>query len=302
MQQQTSYIVFLCYGNDGILQECAYSLLSLSRLYSPAELAAMEIWIYTDKPQFFQSFKNCPLPLHYRQLDNEIIKQWRGNINFAHRVKIEALRELTKGKEGNILYVDSDSVFLSRIDKVLERIQAGELYMHVMEGIVSDCSNPIMKKLNNYLQKRPPQTINGTPIYDLAMWNAGVLGFHTSHSDLLDKALAFTNQEYPLLKKHVVEQFAFSVYFRETGNILAAAPYIIHYWHLKEARTVLASFFGHFKNSDWEELVTYSNLIQIPVLLQEKANFIDNRNIIEWLQKKQWRPAIHNWDDLLSQL
>lgn len=302
MDLQTNYIVFLCYGNESTLHECAYSLLSLSRLYSPEELSNTEIWIYTDNPGWFQSFKDCNLPLHYRTVDNATIKLWRGKIDFTHRVKIELLKDLTKDKTGNILYVDSDTVFTARIDMVFEQLQRGKLYMHVCEGVVSDNANPILAKLNNHLRKNVSLKINGKPVHDLAMWNAGVLGFNTRYTRLLDEVLAFTDSQYMQFPKHVVEQFAFSVYFQQAGEVKAAAPYITHYWNLKEVRGALASFFEHFKGVSWDKLQQYSQMIQMHVLMQEKVNFYRNRSLAQSLQKKHWLPAKTNWDEQLKQL
>ena len=302
MDLQTNYIVFLCYGNESILQECTYALLSLSRLYTPEELANVEIWIYTDNPGWFQSFKECRLPLHYRAIEDKIIKQWRGKIDFVHRLKIEALKDLTKEKNGNILYADADIVFTHRIDKMFRDIQAGKLYMHVNEGIVSNKGNRTLKNLNGYLQKNSFFKVNEKPIHDLAMWNAGVLGFNTKYQHLLDDVLTFTDTEYPKFPKHVVEQFAFSVYFQQAGQVKAAAPNIMHYWNLKEARLVLASFFKQFKNSNWDELTRYSQLIQMHVLMQEKVNFFDSRGIVKSLQKKEWLPVKRDWEDMMKQL
>jgi lipopolysaccharide biosynthesis glycosyltransferase len=302
MAHQTNYIVFLCYGNESTLHECAYALLSLSRLYRPEELAGYEIWIYTDNPGWFQNFKDCKLPLHYRTIDTATIKLWRGKIDFTHRVKIELLKDLVKDKTGNILYVDSDAVFTHRIDKVFADIEAGKLYMHVNEGVVSDNGNPILKKLNGHLQKNVSMKVNGKPVHDLAMWNAGVLGFNTKANYLLDEVLTFTDSQYPQFPKHVVEQFAFSVYFQQAGLVKSAASYIVHYWNLKEVRQILSSFFAHFGNSSWDELVRNSQLIQMPVLMQEKGNFYSNRSITKALQKKHWLPAKRDWDEMLKQL
>jgi lipopolysaccharide biosynthesis glycosyltransferase len=302
MKRQTNYIVYLCYGNESTLHECVYSLLSLSRLYAPGELTNTEIWIYTDNPGYFEAFKNCPLPLHYRTIDTATIKLWRGKIDFTHRVKIELLKDLTKDKTGNILYVDSDTVFTHHIDIVFAQIQAGKLYMHVHEGIVSDNGNPILTKLNGHLQKSVTQKVNGKPVHDLAMWNAGVLGFNTKYKALLDSVLAFTDSQYAQFPKHVVEQFAFSVYFQQAGLVKAAAPYIIHYWNLKEMRGALASFFSHFKDKSWEELTHYSQLIQMHTLMQEKGNFYSNRSIVHALQKKRWLPVKPDWDEMMKQL
>ena len=302
MEQPTNYIVFLCYGNGGTLYECAYSLLSLSRLYTVDELKNTEIWIYTDQPDFFRSFKGCKLPLHYRQLDAATIKQWRGEINFSHRMKIEMLRDLTTDRTGSVFYVDSDSVFTQRIDHVWDDISNGELYMHLMEGKVSGRGNKIFEKLDDHLSKTATEKINGKPVNDLAMWNAGVLGFDTKYRYLLDEALAYTDKEYPKFSKHIVEQFAFSRCFQKEGNVKAAALYILHYWILKEARTVLHSFFEHFKESNWNELVVYSQLVQLPVLLQEKINFLNNRTLFQSMIKRQWLPPKYDWAEMMKQI
>jgi len=302
VEHQTNYIVFQCYGNEGVFHECSYALLSLSRLYEPAGINNTEIWIYTDNPDWFLSFRDCPLPLFYREMDKATIKEWRGEIDFVHRVKIAILKDLTKHKKGNILYADTDVVFTHRIDKMQEDIEAGKLYMHTMEGKVSDEGNPVLRKLNKYLNKDQQQKINGKPLNDLYMWNAGVLGFNTKYDHLLDTILAFTDTVYPQFPKHIVEQFAFSVYFQEAGVIKTAAPYILHYWNLKEARLALASFFDAFKDKSWQELVRYSRLLQMPVLMQEKVNFLHNRSIIDKLQKKQWSPSKQDWHELSRQV
>ena len=297
-----NYIVLQCYGNKGIFHECAFALLSLSRLYQAGKLPVSEIWIYTDDHTWFASFKDCSLPLRYRKLDEATINKWKGDINFVHRVKIEVLKDLVKDKTGNILYLDCDVVFTTPIEEVFNNIGASQLYMHVREGKVSDRSNSIFAKLDTYLRKNVPLKINGTPIHDVAMWNAGVLGFNTEHKHILDEVLAFTDNEYTRFPKHVIEQFAFSVYFQQAGNVKQAAPYLIHYWNLKEVRLLLASFFVHFKTKSWSELVHYSQLIQMPVLIQEKGNFYSNRSIGKSLQKVHWQPTIPDWNELSKQL
>lgn len=240
--------------------------------------------------------------MHFRHIDANTIKQWRGSIDFTHRVKIELLKDFTQTRTGNVLYLDSDTVFINRIGKMLEQIQVGKLYMHVMEGRVSDKQNPVLAKLDNYLRKNPGRKVKGQPIYDLAMWNAGVLGFNTQYNHLLDEVLKFTDSEYPKFPKHIVEQFAFSVSFQEQDDVKSAAQSILHYWNLKELRPLLSSFFDHFRDKSWEELTQLSQLIQIHVLIQEKANFYRNRSIVAAIQKKQWQPEIRNWEELCKQL
>lgn len=302
MELQTNYIVFQCYGNEAIFHECAYALLSLSRLYDGKSPGNTQVWIYTDNAAWFSTFKDIGLQLHFSNLNTDIITKWRGTIDFVHRVKIEVLKDFTNDKQGNVLYADTDVVFTRPIDEMMQGISNGKLYMHVMEGVVSSRCNPIFTKLDAYLREYTPMQVNGKPLWDLCMWNAGVLGFHTRYRYLLDEVLTFTDSEYPRFPKHIVEQFAFSVFFRQAGDIKTAAPYILHYWNLKEARTALASFFNYFSGNSWNELCRYSQLMQMPVLMQEKVNFFQNRDITDKLLKKLWQPADIDWKEMLTEI
>ncbi len=300
MPAPNNYLVFLCYGNERVFRECTYALLSLSRLYQTGLPDNLEIWIYTDNQDWFRSFKENPLPLHYRQADKETIKGWRGKIDFVHRVKVEVLKDFTKDKNGNILYVDTDIVFTHPIDKMLADINNDALYMHTLEGRVSDGSNPIFRKLNRFLGDE--RKIGDKQLNNMAMWNAGVLGFNTKHKELLDKVLKFTDEEYAKFPKHIMEQFAFSVYFQVTAEVKAAAPYIFHYWKLKEADHILKSFFGYFKNGNWADLAHYSSLVQMHALMQIKVDFLHNRSLTDSILHKQWVPAKPDWAVLINQL
>jgi hypothetical protein len=293
MAQNNNYIVFQCYGSEGIFHECAYALLSLSRFYTAEELSNVQIWIYTDNPAYFSAFKNCWLPLHFRALDDGILAKWRGAINFVHRVKIEVLQEFTREHAGNILYLDTDILFTNRIDRMWDGICNGKLYMHVMEGVISGRANPIFEKLDDYLKQSGQNELR-----NMAMWNAGVLGFNMQFSGLLEEILNFTDKEYAAFPKHIWEQFAFSVYFQKEGKLEEAAPYILHYWNVKEARVVLGSFFAHFKDSTWDELASYAQMVDIPALIEEKSHFLQKRSILDRLLKKAWVPAMPDWDRL----
>ncbi|NDC42094.1 MAG: hypothetical protein EBZ77_11185, partial [Chitinophagia bacterium] len=170
------YIVMQCYGNEDIFFECAYSLLTLSRQYAGEESSLPEIWIYTDNPEWFHRFRNCPLPLHFEKLDAALLQQWRGQIQFVHRVKIELLLHFTQQRSGSILYLDTDMVFTHRLEALWSAIDAGQLCMHLYEGVVSARNNPIFRKLDRYLRTAPNKAVAGKNLQDVAMWNAGLLG------------------------------------------------------------------------------------------------------------------------------
>jgi hypothetical protein len=297
---QRNYIVFLCYGNERIFHECAYALLSLSRMYGSSWPKETEIWVYTDNPEWFEAL-GSPLPLNFRRVDMETIRKWRGQIDFVHRVKIEILKDFTENRTGNVLYSDTDVVFTNPVNDIFKGIAGGKLYMHIMEGKVSAGGNPIFRKLNNYLLGAMQQ-LDGRPMNEMDMWNAGVLGFNTRYKHLLSDVLFFTDVHYPKFPKHVVEQFAFSAYFQHTDHIKTAAPYIFHYWNLKEAGQILSSFFNHFKGWSWQELTRYSLLVQMNNLMQEKVAFLANRGVGGALSRKKWVPSHPDWNEMVKQL
>ena len=285
MSPRTNYIVYLCYGPERVFYECAMSLLSFSQVHGYGVPGNTEIWIYTDKPGWFGEFKDCPLPLHYRTIDDATIKEWRGKIDFVHRVKIAALIDLVNVREGNILYVDTDTVFKKPIDDVLHDIDSGGQYMHMNEGVVREGGTPILRKLNKHLKKNKQ-----TSLRDMAMWNAGVLGFNTTDKAVLDGALAFTDTEYPAFPKHIVEQFAFSVCLRELQE---AIPYIVHYWSLKEADAELVDFFARNKGKSWEELVRCSVEIDVERMMADKRVFYEERGLLGRMFGREWRAPLY---------
>lgn len=299
-----SYIVMQAYGSQDILNECAFALLSLTRQQTEDDLQNLTVIIYTDQPAFFKSFKDCPLNARLRDVNRALISQWRGAIDFVHRVKIEVLRDAVKNLDGQILYLDTDVCFAEPVTTIFDNIRKGKLYMHIMEGRLHGSDNLVFQKLSKFFNSSDV-ALHGKKITipeDAMMWNAGVLGFHTKYSQLLDEVLAFTDVVYQQIPKHVVEQFAFSLYFRQTAPLLSAHTNINHYWNLKELRPVLASFFGHFGNKDWETLSYYSRLIQLPDYMQQKANFYYNRSSVDKLLKKRWTAALPDWDLLIHQL
>ncbi len=301
MESTSNYIVFQCYGSESIFHECTFALLSLSRLYPTAFPENTSVWIYTDNRDWFESLKS-PLPLHFRDVDKQLIDRWRGDIDFVHRVKIEVLKDFTSNRSGNVLYTDTDIVFTHDIDKLFDAIDSDALFMHVLEGKVSDRNNPIMCKLDNYLKTTSVKSPFDKPLRDMSMWNAGVLGFNTHSKHLLDSVLEFTDTHYRLFPKHIIEQFAFSVFWGDNSRIKSAAPFILHYWNLKEVRQTLASFFQYFKGSSWEDLVKYGQLIQMHVLMQEKVNHPHTLTFSDRIRKKKWQPSKYDWKELVSQI
>jgi hypothetical protein len=298
-----NHIVFQAYGSDSNLQECLFALLSFSAVH-PTVPADTILHIYTDRQDWFAR-QQIGLPLQYHALDQNRLQDWRGKINFVHRVKIALLQDLAQEVQGNILYLDSDICFLQPVNPLLQRIAAGELFMHIAEGRLEEEPNPVIRKLHRFLQSHPYTDRSGntgTIPAATEMWNAGVLGFRTTQQELLAGVLHFTDTIHPVFPRHVVEQFAFSYFMSRAGAIHSAATTILHYWNFKEFRQYLASFVSYMDGKSWEEKVRLSALLQVPALLQEKLSFYMNRSIADKIAGKHYQPRIPDWSKMEGQL
>ena len=103
------------------------------------------------------------------------------------------------------------------------------------------------------------------------MWNAGVLGFNSKKSNVLNDVLKLTDSMYPMFPKHVVEQLAFSFYFTRNGIVQAAEDWVYHYWDFKEFRSVLNAYFN-----------THQTLA-----LENHLNNVEKLDPREWIKPKR---------------
>jgi hypothetical protein len=175
--------------------------------------------------------------------------------------------------------------------------------MHSLDGIVSTRATPMLSKLDSHLRATNAVSSDGKPLCNFAMWNSGVIGYNTCWNNFAGEVLQLMDAIYP--RNHsirVIEQFAVSVKLQEQGNIMAAAPYVLHYWNLREARAVLARFFAHFSGRQWDELAQLSGLIRMFELMMEKVRYGNHQSIAARLLNKPWIPPAMDWDELEKQL
>src|SRR6478736_5640437 len=102
------HLLFLAYGRPAYLHECTLALLSLCRVMSAEELRAISICIYTDAPEWFASFRDCPLNIRIEQLAPANVKEWRGQIDYLHRIKSAVINEFAGKVTGNVVFMDTD--------------------------------------------------------------------------------------------------------------------------------------------------------------------------------------------------
>ena len=283
-----NYVVYQAYGKIEILHECLYSVATLWKYAKPENLT---IVIFTDQPDWFTQYITDTQGIILIQITPEQIQQWRGEINFVHRVKIEILLQASVILSGNILYLDTDTFFLSSPEPLFSIIGSGGKIMHLKEDILSKSKLPLNKKIFRYVRGKTFMLSSRTISIDghLGMWNAGALGFHTQEVDLLKEILQLTDLLYRGYAKHTMEQLAFSVIFQLSGKISAAEDIVFHYWDFKQFRNTLALFWAENHSLEWEAVCVLSQKIKPEAKIRQEREFKQKpywlRKILQWSGK-----------------
>lgn len=262
-----NFVVLQAYGSVDILNEAIVSVTSLFKVTN--FISRPQIFIYTDSVLYLSSF--LPSSVQYIHTPAEQWEKWKGEKGFVHRAKIEMLRHFSNEHDGNVLYLDTDTYFLSDPTSLFDAIEQNFFLMHTDEGKIKGSKNKVFKKLERFLKKYKFKRNAILPTTH--MWNAGVLGFQTRDKPVLEKVLTLADDLYGAYPKHVMEQLAFSVYFQEKTR-LTCDDKIFHYWNFKEYREVIRDFFQNNKGRPFQSWRDKLDEIRPDVLIKSKKDFI----------------------------
>jgi hypothetical protein len=241
-------IVVQAYGRKDIIDQSIFSVLTVLRWNS-----SDEVWIYTDQVQRLTSFFKSTPRVVIVAMTPEKIKAWRGEIDFVHRVKLEVLKQASQNLNEPLLYLDGDTIFLQSPDSLRSRMGPGHHLMHLEESRLDQARDPLTKKMAKFCRKNVFPLRGGVLQVPstTSMWNAGVIGLHPQHFDLLDQMIEFTDVAYARYQKHVIEQLAVSYFLQSTGKVSPSDDVIHHYWQTKEVwQQKIDSFLLQAKTSE----------------------------------------------------
>lgn len=217
-------LIYLSYGRGPHLDQLIYSVLSTQQVLG-SERSNYRIVVYTDDPD-----ATAGLPVQIEVFDDERLVEWAGPLNFNHRRKIFAIKDALLKFGGRLLYCDADTYFLKHPRKLFTCIRPGHPLMHIREGHLNYVHGT---DIACFLQNHDLKHLDGTRwdiTPDTPMFNAGVIGFHESDSALLDEVVHLTDQIYPQVGIHTVEQFAFSACLRHYTRLRQSYRIVHHYW------------------------------------------------------------------------
>ena len=101
-------IVYIAHGALRFHQQTAFSIYSLLHWLMQEEDSAVRVAVFTDKPHRVPSHEL----IQTHKLTSSELVQFKGALNYVHRVKIAVLAEAAEIYPGPILYVDCDTKWL----------------------------------------------------------------------------------------------------------------------------------------------------------------------------------------------
>ncbi|HVK96732.1 MAG TPA: hypothetical protein VM368_02890 [Flavisolibacter sp.] len=268
-------ILYQAYGSIDIVNECRYSILKLLQFYNLIPPKETGICIYTDHPSQFDEFQSFFHSVEIRELSPATIQEWKGAINFKHRVKVEMLIDYFKNYQGKVIYFDTDTFIQSPVESLFQHIENGKFLMHEYEGTMSSNTSAYFGKWEHFFRTTPViynnQQLDFSP--DLKVWNAGVIGLNSESKVVLHEVLSLTDSIYKKFPKHIAEQFAFSYCFQKKGHVEDVSGAVFHYWNVKEFRTLLNYFFEKYSEESVPNLVKLLAHIDPVAIQRDKVNY-----------------------------
>jgi hypothetical protein len=270
------FLLYLAYGSDDLLAEAVYSLLSYFKVAkSPAQ-----ILIYTDSPASFKQVLGDRPNIAYPPVTPAQWQSWRGSSNKVYLLKQGVLGHAAQHYPGNLLFVDTDTIWEADPAPLFEKIENGQYVMHVSEGRLA-VGNVLSRKVYKHL-KGHVFTV-GTQQYSVTentvLYNSGVIGIASTMAKRLPEVVALADQLYATYNKHMMEQLAFSLWFEADSLVAEAAPYLVHYWNLKAARPLLTQVFKEYASQSLEEFYKQTTALDLKSLHESEMAY---RQLPSW--------------------
>lgn len=270
----------------------------------------VKLLLYTDNPQFFNKYL-LHYPVDYIYLGADKIREYRGEIDFLHRIKIAIIEDAFNRGDGDILYIDSDTFFIDDPKNIIDKVDEQTAFMHLYEYKFDDLKtwdkNTPFYKVWEIIQSKRINSIDeklNITLEDVS-FNAGVMAFHSSHKSIIPKVYDITERFYRNTLSHASEQYAFSVILQKNFQVLNCEEVVYHYWYRVKknvADLYLKNFFDDFHLLSPEEQIKKVQVAinELPGLFRNHILILRDNSINEFYNKKYFSAYIFAFRSLLK--
>ncbi len=209
--------LYLAHSQERFRRQALFSVLSLLHYLKDSSLEH-RIVVYTDDEAFFR-----PLDIVTQPLSVERITEWKGEIDFVHRMKIELMLHAQRKFEGRMMFLDSDNYIFADPIPFLRAWPEGTAIMDKLEYRLDRPADRVGRKYKRFFSKAHKFGASGAR-YSVNMqqpcWNSGIIGIPPSDPGILTDVLSVCDDVHSQFRKHLSEQMAFCIVLNRNFNII----------------------------------------------------------------------------------
>ena len=192
--------------------------------------------------------------ISFHNIDEYTVSVWAKG--FFPRLKIKAIEWFLKIYNTDVLFVDSDTMFLKDVCNLFLNVAGGVRYLYETKYVSyydSIFGTPKFAPCRPFVNQNNLILDNGRvrleiPL-DFVHYNSGAIGVR--HSDLplikeIEKTCDAVNKY--LIENKIGEETAFGINFQKYGKVMQAYTYLIHYCKAKIMRYMSAHYYGLLDN------------------------------------------------------
>ncbi|ACU04180.1 hypothetical protein [Pedobacter heparinus] len=231
--------VILSYGSETEYRRAIFTILSLFS-WTEDYSDKYRVLLYTDRPDFFFSYL-APVSVNYVTLSSEKLKEMMGETGFIHRRKVAVIDSTFENYPGeDLIFVDSDTFFISCPSILMHAFKREESYMHVREFTLKESIGVFANYQMVEFPKSFIQYISETEFLiagtiekfnqDDYSWNSGLIGLSSDFAKYMQYVFKLTDLFYSNSKWFISEQLAFSLLLQRQTTIKPTNELLMHYW------------------------------------------------------------------------
>ncbi|WP_205499829.1 hypothetical protein [Rufibacter psychrotolerans] len=300
-------IALLCYGKEVEFKRTLFSVLSFFSWYDPKE-KDVRVIIYTDNPDYFKPYLH-EFNVAYVYVPQAEIEESTKKSGLIYRFKISVVEKTFEAyPQDDVLYIDTDTFFISNPKSLLGQLVPGQSFMHLREYSFEEMIHVYRWLSTSSLdaQQFPRdfvKLIEGKTFRigekqeqfhrHQHVWNAGVIGMPNCMKRYIPDIFALSDEFYLKTQWRISEQLAFTVVLNATSTLSESGDFINHYWHYKDRvdPRLNALFTGDFRKlSKNEKLLLVKKLtLKLDKLIYHEQMMTNTKNS---LREKDYRNGL----------
>lgn len=260
------YILYCAFNKQVYINEAVYSIMSLCSAMGRCR-EDTRIVVFTDNISSFEKVFGQNSSIILRHIPQQMVASWIGRDGYNFRLKIRAIQHFFEKYEGDMVYIDSDTVILDDISHLFDIVSKKQFLLYsrcvsmdeTLDKFSKDpdsdrCNIQVARRIELYRDIKNNSGYIATKKYPLPEnfypYNSGVIGISPSYRELLDDVLILSDDIYTRYSYGNAEEFAFSYIFSSHAGITRCDDVIFHYYYYKKSRVILGRIFEYLHEDD----------------------------------------------------